>query len=431
MTGTLTEKIKRTSLVTLVLAGGRLLHPSVLMLMGRDRVIPPARPGDSMRHLDATMQWLCRAQDRGGGAGVSGGYSLIGGWLAPYPETTGYIIPTFFEYARRTGRSEYHARAVRMADWEIRVQMSSGAVQAGLYKGENGNRRPAVFNTGQVILGWCRAFAETNDPRYLDAAARAGNWLVSVQDADGAWRQRAPETETTVHAYDVRTAWSLLELYHYVKDERFRKAARLNVEWTLAQQRENGWFEHNAFFLADNKWNLPFTHTIAYVLEGLEGAWRRLGDQRCWQAMHKTAERLMRIFELRRVLAGEYDGSWKSTATYSCLTGNAQIAGLWLRLYENSGDTRFLNAALKLNDLVKSTQILCSVHGGIRGGVKGSHPVFGRYTPFMFVNWGAKFLADSLMLEERLMANFEQSVLGGMPLTRTGPRLPLAAGMSC
>jgi uncharacterized protein YyaL (SSP411 family) len=318
-----------------------------------------------------------------------------------------------------------------MADWEIRVQMSSGAVQAGLYKGENGNRRPAVFNTGQVILGWCRAFAETNNPHYLDAAARAGNWLVSVQDADGAWRQRAPETETTVHAYDVRTAWSLLELYHFVRDERFRKAARLNVEWTLAQQRENGWFEHNAFFLADNKWNLPFTHTIAYVLEGLEGAWRRLGDQRCWQAMHKTAERLMRIFELRRILAGEYDGSWKSTATYSCLTGNAQIAGLWLRLYENSGDTRFLNAALKLNDLVKSTQILRSVHGGIRGGVKGSHPVFGRYTPFTFVNWGAKFLADSLMLEERLMANFEQSVLGGRPLTRTGPRLPLAAGMNC
>ena len=36
----------------------------------------------------------------------------------------------------------------------------------------------------------------------------------------------------------------------------------------------------------------------------------------------------------------------------------------------------------------------------------------------MYVNWGAKFLADTLMLEEKLMNEFEQAVLRG---ERLGP----------
>jgi len=82
-----------------------------------------------------------------------------------------------------------------------------------------------------------------------------------------------------------------------------------------------------------------------------------------------------------------------------------------------AGDTRFLNAALKLNDFVKASQNLNSLHSGVRGGVKGSQPISGQYTPFTYVNWGAKFLADSLMLEERVMADVEQAVQTGRPLT--------------
>src|SRR5438132_8826593 len=178
----------------------RLLRPSHAVMVWRDVLGREAKPDDSRRHLHATMRWLCRAQDRGGGGGVSAGSSLLRGWLPPYPETTGYIIPTFFDYARRTANDEFYARAVRMADWDLQVQLPSGAIQAGVYRGNGSARPPAVFNTGQVVLGWCRAFEETRNQRYLDAAVRAGNWLVGLQDADGAWRQHTPETETVVHA---------------------------------------------------------------------------------------------------------------------------------------------------------------------------------------------------------------------------------------
>src|SRR5262249_56183563 len=118
---------------------------------------------------------------------------------------------------------------------------------------------------------------------------------------------------------------------------------------------------------------------------------------------------------------------WKSWAKCGWLAGNAEIAGLWLKLFEVAGDTRFLNAALKLNDFVKASQNLNSLHSGVRGGVKGSQPISGRYTPFTYVNWGAKFLADSLMLEERVMADVEQAGQAGRPPTAPKPQAQPAA----
>ena len=113
-------------------------------------------------------------------------------------------------------------------------------------------------------------------------------------------------------------------------------------------------------------------------MEGLQESWRILRDESYLRAVQLTAEKLLRIFELRRFMAGEFDEKWKSNAKYSCLTGNAQIAGVWLKLFQECGDARFLNAALKLNDYTKSTQNLKSAHGGVRGGVKGSQPIYGK-----------------------------------------------------
>jgi uncharacterized protein YyaL (SSP411 family) len=388
-------------------AAVRALHPSLGSLLLRDFLgAAPGQAGSSREHLDATMAWLCRAQDQAGGRGVSAGYSLVTGWLPPYPETTGYIIPTFLDYAKLTGSNDFAARAKRMADWEIEVQLPSGAVQAGIYT--SSKREPAVFNTGQVILGWCRIYRDTGDARYLNAASRAAEWLLQVQSSDGSWNLKGPMTETEVHAYDVRVAWSLLELHQETGDRRLQDAAKQNIEWTLSQQRENGWFESNAFFRSADKWNLPLTHTVAYVMEGLLESWRLLGDDRYLRAVLRTADPLLQVFESRSFMPGEFGPEWDSAAKYSCLTGNAQIAGVWLRISRTTGDDGYRHAAVKLNDWVKGTQSLTALHAGVRGGVKGSQPIMGRYSPFLFINWGAKFLADSLMLEEELAGGLKK-----------------------
>ncbi len=408
--------LSKIPLTRVVKAGVRNVHPSAFSHWAKNALDVRPAPGSSLEHLRSTMAWLKAADDACPQGGVSGGYSLIDGWLAPYPETTGYIIPTFYDFAEMTGDIEWSDRARSMADWEIEVQMPNGAVQAGLYKGKDAKQVEAVFNTGQVILGWCRAFVETKDERYLEAAKKAGDWLISVQAEDGAWRFESQETETDVHAYDVRTAWSLLEIFEITGDEKYADAAKKNLEWTMAQQHENGWFDNNAFFTSSEKWSAPFTHTIAYVMEGLQESYRILKDERYLAAYAKTAEKLLRIFELRKKMAGDFDQNWKRSSDYSCLTGNAQIAGVWLKHYQITGDVRYLNAALKLTDDVKRSQNVSSMHRGISGGVQGSYPVNGKYTPFIFPNWAAKFLADTLILEEKTMKTFERKVLSGEKL---------------
>jgi len=37
----------------------------------------------------------------------------------------------------------------------------------------------------------------------------------------------------------------------------------------------------------------------------------------------------------------------------------------------------------------------------IRGAIKGSQPIWGRYAPFSFPNWPAKFFVDAMVLRNR------------------------------
>jgi uncharacterized protein YyaL (SSP411 family) len=181
----------------------------------------------------------------------------------------------------------------------------------------------------------------------------------------------------------------LLEVYELAADRRYLEAARRNLEWTLAQQRANGWFANNALFVSENKWSLPFTHTIAYVMEGLQEAFRILRDVRYLAAYSRTSEKLLQIYDRTKELPGDFDENWVSTSNYTCLTGNAQIAGVWLKHFELTGDARYMDAAASLIRSLKGSQNLLSSHCGVRGGIKGSLPVNGKYTPYIFPNWAA------------------------------------------
>lgn len=176
-------------------------------------------------------------------------------------------------------------------------------------------------------------------------------------------------------------------------------AAQASIEWTLGQQNENGWFDHNAFGSVHSWPALPFTHCIAYVIEGLLGAWERLGDERYWRAAVRTADQLLAVIKSRGYLPGELDSAWHSDVAYRCVPGDSQVAAIWFRIHARSREDRYRVAALLLNDEIKKTQSTTSRYGGIRGGVRGSQPIAGPYAPFTFVNWGAKFFAESLMLE--------------------------------
>src|SRR5215510_1298986 len=79
-------------------------------------------------HLSAAVDWLKRAQDVGSDRGVSYGVRFGSDFKASYPETTGYICPTFVDLSAKTGNVELLERAIQMGSWEADIQLSDGAV---------------------------------------------------------------------------------------------------------------------------------------------------------------------------------------------------------------------------------------------------------------------------------------------------------------
>jgi hypothetical protein len=357
------------------------------------RGLPADDPG-SERVLPAVMAWLCRAQDRSMSAdgGVARDFSLLSGWASSYPETTGYVVPTFLEYARRTGDNAIRERALRMADWLVGIQLESGAFQGG--KIDSKPVVPVTFNTGQILLGLAAAQTETG--RYLDTMRRAADWLVSTQDADGCWRQhQSPFAAYGDKEYETHVAWGLFEASRIEPRRGYGEAGLANIRWALSSLASNGWY---ARCCLDDPAH-PLTHTLGYALRGVLEAHRFHKDPAFLEAAKRTASGLMGAMHDNGFLPGRLGADWSAAADWACLTGTAQVAHCWLLLFQTTGQDDYLNAASTACSFLRRTVRL---DGPLdtRGGVKGSFPVGGSYGRFEYLDWAAKFLVDALMLEQ-------------------------------
>ena len=362
--------------------------------------LPPTR-ASVREHLDAAMGWLCRAHDATGRQGVARSYSLKwqrayrgAGWHPAYPETTGYIIKTFYNYAKLTGKAEYRERAEQMARWEAAVQMESGAVQGAVI---GFPQAPAIFNTGQVLFGWARAYEETEDDTFRAAAVRAGDFMLAAQDPDGAWRRHGSKhARSGVNLYDTRSAWGVARAWQATGEARFRAVASRNFEFALTRQTANGWYAECC--LDDDR--EPLLHTLAYTMEGLLEGGVLLDEPRFLESARRAADALLPLQRADGSLPGRFDSAWRPAVGWSCLTGDAQTSIVWLRLFQLTGETRYRDAGLAMNRFLMRTQRLDDPNPGVRGAIKGSHPLWGGYGPFEYPNWGAKFFADALLLED-------------------------------
>ena len=367
------------------------LTPFITTTLRDTRPATPTAHGPD-RHIEATIAWLCRAHDATTDDGVSYGYSVRGGWRDSYIETTGYIVCTFYNYAEITGRDEYRERAGRMARWLISVQNTDGSFSNPKYAPGNG----IVFDTGQDLFGLVRGYAETKDEALLDSAKRAGDWLVRVADDTGRWTRNTHLGNP--HVYNSRVAWALLELWAVTQEPEYERVARANLDWAVSQQ-QRGWFHTCAF----TKNTPPFTHTIAYAIRGLWEASRIIKDKSWEQAAIAGADVMLARMSSDGFIPGQIDVDGRPAASYCCLTGNAQIAIVWAKLHDEFGDHRYRHAAVKACEYVMGAQDLDTGFDEIRGAIKGSHPIWGRYSRFTYPNWAAKFFLDALLLTRRWM----------------------------
>jgi uncharacterized protein YyaL (SSP411 family) len=351
--------------------------------------------------VQAALDWLARSQDATPDDGFSRGYSLTWnpylhqhGWQPSYPETTGYLIPTLYEAARFFNRAELADRAARAARWEAALQLPSGAVQGGVV----GQRiSPAVFNTGQVMLGWLAAFTETEDDVFVEAVFRAAHYLTRALDGDGHWRSgnsRFARADATL--YNARTAWALAEAGARLGHSAFLDAAARNLRAVAARQHANGWFPACCL----NQPDRPLLHTLAYAVRGLLEGGRVLQDDALIDHATVAAEQLAARVRDDGWMAGRFAQDWTPAATWSCLTGMAQMTNIWLRLFALSGNAMWLEPGRRALCFIKTTQNRSSRYPDVRGGIKGSSPVQGEYGAYELLSWATKFFVDALLRDE-------------------------------
>jgi hypothetical protein len=340
------------------------------------------------------LEWLGRAQDNSAtrDGGVARHYSLINGWAASYPETTGYIVPTMLVHARLRNDSLLRVRAQQMLDWLVSIQIPGGGFQGGMV-----NQTPVVpvtFNTGQILLGLAAGVSEFGDA-YRGAMIAAADWLAETQDADGCWRRfPTPFARHGEKAYEKHVSWGLIEAERLQPGRGYAEAALRNVQWSLTHQRPNGWFD--CCCLGDP--TQPLTHTLAYALRGLLEVQSFCGDPSLLEAARRTADGILTAIRYDGALPGKLDSDWRGTVSWSCLTGNVQIAHSLLILYAKTGHEPYRDAAYGLNSVVRRT-LRIDDPDETRGGVKGSFPIDGGYGNFEYLNWATKFAIDSYTVE--------------------------------
>lgn len=353
-----------------------------------------SRPAATLREaLELALRWLTVAHDHSGAGGVAS-YEFYG-WTTGYPEVTGYIIPTMWDCRHALGRPDLGDRAVRMSDWELEIQRENGGWEGGV---EGENQQPVVFNTGQVIRGLLRTHAETGEQRYLDAAVRAADWIVDVQEDDGSWSRA--NYRGLKRVYDSYVAAPLARAGGVTGKGTYAESAVRNCEFVLRQQRESGWFDlcdNSPFFV-----EAPVTHAIGYTIDGLLETGDLVGRNDFVAAAIRAAEGVMGAISPSGRLPGRLDERWRPRARWVCLTGSAQVGIVLLKLHERTGEPHYLDAARRLADFLVYAQRLNAVGTTRSGALPGSYPVWGTYAPFKYPCWATKYLVDLLVLLEQL-----------------------------
>ena len=349
-------------------------------------------------HLQAAAEWLARAQDASPDGGVVGRYRLDRGWTSSYPETTGYIVPTFLDLARCLD-AQYLERARRCVEFLLALQLPSGAFPTGEIA--TNSTRPSPFNTAQIIHGLLRWHQHEGDPRSLSAARRAADWLMAVQESDGAWRRWAYLDVPA--AYSAYLACWLVDLGLFCGDERYLASASRHLDWVLAQRFESGWIQRCGFTEQEHVERVANLHTIAYTLAGLWRTGQGLrssrrarcrGERRSWRCRHACtsgmASRACSMTNGERVPIRLSD---RQRADGADLDGPAGA----------TGDDAWLLPAYQAIDLVKRRN--CSSRRIPTCAAAFLAPTaLGTYQGGVMLSWSTKFFIDALLRKAEIEA---------------------------
>lgn len=366
-----------------------ILHPKLMMnfIDGTPKVTRMDIDAIDMARLAA--DWLLSAQKNAvDGEGYSRKFSLVTGWDRAYIETTGYIIPTLLDVSKLLGENKYETSAIQAADWLLSIQQADGAFT------DIDKYIPHVFDTGQVVIGLSRVVRDYPCSKYMNALVSATTWLCKQQELNGAFINNS--FGGIPHSYYSRVGATMIEAGIVSEEKNFIEAGSLHLDWVAKQKQQNGYYAHCEFSPNED----ALLHTIAYVLEGFVSAFRLTKEERWLQLAIEGVKILKQHSSPIGIPYSQYSPDWQPTNLEYCTTGVAQYAGLCFDVAELTNDVDYYNIGLNIMQHLQRWQTTFGEN--IKGAHSGSIPIWGYYGCMEFLNWNSKFFLDAIIKMVRL-----------------------------
>lgn len=266
--------------------------------------------------------------------------------LVPYPEVTGYYIPTLYSW----GEQELARTCTR---WLLSIQLPEGVFPAP-------DGVPYTFDTGQVMRGLCAALGDVDGAE--TGLRKACDWVLTQVATDG--RLLTPSTEQ----------WSDIasDLIHVYVLPPLQQAGKLFgvTEYEDAARFVLGYYKAQKALVPFNR----LSHFHAYAMEALV----EMGElDLARQGMADVARRQRR------------DGAVPAypDVDWVCSTGMAQYALVWYRL----GDKARADRAIACLERLQNAS----------GGFYGSYGKGAKYIAGAEISWGVKYFLDAWLLKLR------------------------------
>lgn len=331
------------------------------------------------------LSWVHRAQNASGNGGISARYNLrSGAWQAPYPETSGYLIPTLMRWSEEVSSKETSEVASRVGAFLLDLQEEDGSVNCRR-SGSEGSQGPALkiaFDLGAILSGFCELGRK--DLKFLVGAERLANYLKSNQAADGSWPNHSYFPYFGAH--NSLTGLSLLRAGRLLGRRDLERCGVKTLESLSGHFKPNGFITGTSF--TENSEDSSFIHPFCYAVEGFQSAEDFGHDFR--NVYHAALWAIPQLMRQSALLPSHFNKDLKKKSRFSALTGTAQAALVLLR----SDESELVGKGHQLFENLASTVDLYSNNDGVRGGIQSSWPIAGGYGRFTFNNWGAKYFLD-------------------------------------
>lgn len=270
----------------------------------------------------------------------------------PYPEVTGYYIPTLLQVGQ-------HDLAVRLARYLVSIQSADGSFTL------DGSAEKFVFDTGQIIRGWVALapkMVELHDP-----LRRACEWIVAGADPRSG-KFQVPSSKM----WSLGARGSVSEGIHIYVVQPIREAAAILDAPHILQAADAALKSYlETLDLTDFERPNALTHFYAYIQEALvETGHKDLAIE----GMKSVA----RYQDANGAVPAYHDVKW------ICSTGVAQLAKVWHMIGEHDRAEAALNFFRTLQNY--------------SGGFYGSYGPSSDYFPTAEISWAVKYAIDAELL---------------------------------